>query len=973
MPTRNNIFEQEKPAKACEVNGTSVAGDWSEQTSLLVVLRKHLGLCATKAGCDNGQCGSCTILLDDQPVQACSYSWGQVRGKRILTVEGIPEDKRQMFAETFALAGAGCGFCVPGVAMRLFSLLASHDKPSRAMLQTALSQHICRCSATTAWLEAFQRKLRPGQPDAQLTLSHLLGESKVSRFDNSGCGVHRVKELLRGAPSFVDDVEVPDMLEGALAFVPYSWGNMRFVDTTRAELKPGVKAILTAYDIEHEGSFDLQPVDSDTLPSIPHLEKSSRANPETQIGLAEVVATSELLPSEDEGPSDVDDDDLPVVDSEETAALLGAALALWDEEGGRPSASAEKWEGTREKTGRKAYPWVIGRGDKVRCFGDVVALVVAEEREQAWAAADAVRAVIEESDPHFDAEYAFQRGFAEQVVHQVISRGDVEQAFRDAHTVVSGTWMTPSVDALTPEPPSCIAIPTGNKQMRIITAGSHPLAVQLHVARVLGWQPEQVLVECYPAADGLGARKQPVIEGHAALLAAQQEQPVKITLRRKDMSRLLPKRHSMRIHATLACDERGNFTGLRMGLFADTGGLPQHASEVLQQALVHACGPYRITAYQLTADAVCSNNPNAGELLSGGVMQVAFALESVIDMLSEHVRIDAWALRYRNALQPGDRLPNGQFLGEDCHIAAALEAVRDVYYKHGEVAGLACALKGSGVWHSSSKERDVRVQIAADSADSFRLLLPQIEDGRGGHHVMLRAICEVTGLPASSFTIEVGSQANEVLDNPSTQGSLSAMVQAVKMAAAGLKAALDEGESLVGLVFDGVHAFAVREDEPAVHPDLPSYLAFSYVAQVVVLDPSTGRIRRVVSACEVGDPLDLTQFSMQLEGAIHMGIGFALSEGLTFHEGRPEVYQPDECEPISSQYLPHFQTIVLTGAEGERMGENKAGGELGMIAVAPALASAISKREGVRHFVLPMRRSDTALAHRPPTHEGDSH
>jgi CO/xanthine dehydrogenase Mo-binding subunit len=903
-------------------------------------------------------------------------TWKDVEGARVTTSEGLSEERRELFAKAFARVGSGCGFCLPGLAMRLQTCFEQNPSPSRAMLQGLMSHHICRCTGYQGWLDTIQQMIRPTQPPPQVELYAHQEKEKVQRFNESGYGEPMVERLLAGEPVFVDDLSVPNALEGALGLIERPWGAIQFVDLQRAAQSDGVSSVLTAHELqlfldgEEEDTFD-----SDTLPSIPRIRKNVSVKdniPEAIVDtIPEVLSSPDTSDKDSSGSLQADlEDELPVADQEEASALLSEALALWDqskESSFGDNHRVERWTSDEALVQPQQITKLLpGPGQDISCDSDVIAMVTASSREDAQRAAKKLRVLVEDVDPQFDAEYAFQRGCAQHIVHQRMSRGDVDQAFRDAHEIVSGTWTTSPVDAICLEPPSCIAIPLEEGRMKIVTSGGVVSAVQEHVAQLLHTTTEHVEVVMMPAGGSFGTRTRPLIEGYAALMAVKEQKPVKLTLPRHTASRMLPKRHAMRIHATLACDEKGNFTGLRMHIFADTGGYPHAASEVLQQALVHACGPYRMTTFELEADAVCSNNPNAGALQNEGVAQVTFALESVIDMLSERVAIDAWALRYRNALQPGDRLPNGQFVGEDCSIATSLEAIRDVYYKHGDSAGLACSLKGCGIWHSPSKTRSVQVHIRAEEDGSYLLLSPFGETGEGTHALLIQAVAELTGLPASAFAIEVSSEGTAGLSHPDVQVGVGALLEAVEDAAKALQKALATKNDLVGQVFIGTKTFHIGEEEPAVHPDLPRYLSFSYAAQVVVLDQSSGRIRRVVTACDIGKPVDIASITLQLDGAVHMGLGYALSEGLELEEGRYVAKQPDELGHIPPQYVPYLHHVLLAQHEKQSLMESQSPGAIAMLPVAPALAAAIFRREGVRHRELPMRSSVTSLTHHPP-------
>ena len=141
------------------VNGeTRQADDVWEGESLLYVLRERMGLPGSKNACEQGECGSCTVYLDDEVVCACLVAAGQAQGRRIVTVEGLARgDSLHPVQQAFVDAGAvQCGFCTPGLVIAVHDLLRRGGRPSDAEVREALAGNLCRCTGYEKILDAVR-------------------------------------------------------------------------------------------------------------------------------------------------------------------------------------------------------------------------------------------------------------------------------------------------------------------------------------------------------------------------------------------------------------------------------------------------------------------------------------------------------------------------------------------------------------------------------------------------------------------------------------------------------------------------------------------------------------------------------------------------------------------------------------------------------------------------------------------------
>ena len=138
------------------VNGARLAFDVPEGASLLELLRDHAGITSPKDGCSpQGQCGACVVLVDGKPKTSCAVPATSAAGKSVLTLEGVSEDERHIYGEAFArMAGLQCGFCIPGITMKIKSVLDSNPDPGEEEIRRKLDPHLCRCTGYTPIVRA---------------------------------------------------------------------------------------------------------------------------------------------------------------------------------------------------------------------------------------------------------------------------------------------------------------------------------------------------------------------------------------------------------------------------------------------------------------------------------------------------------------------------------------------------------------------------------------------------------------------------------------------------------------------------------------------------------------------------------------------------------------------------------------------------------------------------------------------------
>ena len=229
------------------LNGTSRQIEPRPDETLLESLRERCGITSLKDGCSpQGQCGCCLALIDGNPKVTCATPAAAADGKEILTLEGLPAAERTLIGNAFAAAtGLQCGFCIPGIALRAHHLTARNPRPSRAEIAKAIDMHLCRCTGYVKIVDAIEliAQARRGEPVPEPCRDGRVGASLAR---------HRAAENTLGDHHYVNDLDVPGMLHGALVLSPHARARVVRIDTERARAHPGVIAVATAADVPGE-------------------------------------------------------------------------------------------------------------------------------------------------------------------------------------------------------------------------------------------------------------------------------------------------------------------------------------------------------------------------------------------------------------------------------------------------------------------------------------------------------------------------------------------------------------------------------------------------------------------------------------------------------------------------------------------------------------------------------------------------
>lgn len=614
------------------------------------------------------------------------------------------------------------------------------------------------------------------------------------------------------------------------------------------------------------------------------------------------------------------------------------------------------------KVGHLQQDWdvMIAKGDITRCVGDAVCLVVAENEAVLKQAKELVKVDYEPLEPvrtiqearAADAPILHPGGNLCQQRH--VTRGDARAALAQSKYVVTQSYRTPFTEHAFLEPECAVAFPYKDG-VKVYTSDQGVYDTRKEISIMLGWEPECIVVENKLVGGGFGGKEDVSVQHLAVLAALRVNRPVKAKLTRQESINFHPKRHYMEGTFTLGCDENGIFTGLDCEIHFDTGAYASLCGPVLERACTHSVGPYCYQNTDIRGFGWYTNNPPAGAFRGFGVCQSEFALESNINLLAEKVGISPWEIRFRNAIEPGKALPNGQIADCSTALKETLLAVKDVYEQNADHAGIACAMKNSGVGVGLPDKGRCKLAVRNGVVELYSAAS---DIGQGCATVFLQMLAEATGLPLEKLR-NMGANSEVAPDSGTTSGSRQTLItgEAVRMAAAELRADLDGAggdlSALEGLEYSA-EFFDPTDKLGADKPNPKSHVAYGFATHVVILDDD-GRVKEVYAAHDSGKVVNPTSIQGQIEGGVLMGLGYALTEDFPLKDCVPQakfgtlgLMRADQIPDIHAIYVEKEELLPFAyGAKGI--------GEIATIPTAPAAQGAYYARDHILRTSLPMQ------------------
>ncbi|MBN1335917.1 MAG: molybdopterin-dependent oxidoreductase [Deltaproteobacteria bacterium] len=652
--------------------------------------------------------------------------------------------------------------------------------------------------------------------------------------------------------------------------------------------------------------------------------------------------------------------------------------------------------------------------DRVRFWGEAVAVVLAETPEAAREGAERVEVEADPLPPVLDPEQALEAGApvlhpgGNLLVHLALRKGDAPAETGASPIVIERTYRTPAQAHVCLEPEIALAWPRtkgGTTEITVLAPSQNVFFDRYRIARVLGLPRRAVRVIQPPMGSAFGSREDLYAQHHAALGAWVAGRPVRIAWSREESQVATTKRHPARITCRAGLEADGRIRALEIDVLLDTGAYASWAPNVALKALVHAAGPYAVDHVRVDVRQVYTNHGISGAFRGFGVPQVAFAGESFVDECAEAVGMDPVAFRRRNHLHPGAATATGQVLGASSGLAACLDralakaeqveaALPPPPAGHLRGRGLATIFYGIGYGHGIPDIGSATASLAADG--TFEVRCGAVDYGQGALTVFQQIAGEVLGAGRDQVSIRTGDS-DETPDSGSTVASRQTYVsgEAVREACQRLEdgllsiAAAATGRPVERIAVDGrgatedgtvlldlctLAALASTPEGPferrarvrvSTHPlDAATgqgdpYRTYAWAAHVALVDvePATGRVKVVgyVAAHDVGRAIHPRMIRGQMAGGVAQGLGFALLEAHRYDaSGVPLTRGLDTYRVPRAPDVPEIASVIVEDPDPDGPFGAKGVGEPVILPVAPAIANAVAAATGERIRALPM-------------------
>lgn len=852
-----------------ELNGHTETFSGNPETTLLSFLRNEKNITSVKDGCScQGACGACMVEINGEAKLSCRTKLKNLDKARVNTLEGLPENVRDVLAKAFVEKGAvQCGFCTPGFLARTNILLQKNPTPTADEIKQALNLNLCRCTGYAKIIDAIHEASHRLQNQAATNRTELSGHVGTSYPK------YEALEMALGKRLFVNDLRFDGMLHGALCFSEHPKAKIIEIDTSVAEKLPGVVRVFTAADIPGN-------------------------------------------------------------------RFVGLILSDW--------------------------PVMIKPGETTRYIGDVLAGVVAQTEAIAREAVRLIKITYEIYKPVTDPHEAIKPRALQ--VHpdrnnlletcRIYRGGNADEIITGSDFISKGTYQTQRIEHAFLETEGAVAMPLDDG-IHLYSNGQGIYVDRKQVASLLNLPEEKVRVTLVSTGGGFGGKEDMTVQGHASLFAFLLQKPVKVVLSRDESIRMHPKRHPVYMDIEIGCDKHGKLTGLKLYAVGDSGAYASVGTKVMERVAGHASGAYHFPCVNIEALTVYTNNIPCGAMRGFGANQVAFALEGCIDELCKQGGFDRWQFRYNNALVEGKMTATGQVLHKGVGVRETLLAVKPFYDK-AHFKGLACGIKNSGVGNGMADFSDVIIEIKSEK----QVILHHgwTEMGQGVHTIAAQVLCEETGIPPEIVEVIVDSIAGIPTGMTTSSRATALLGNAILDAAKKIKEDLKNHslQSLAGNTYKGNYTCDWTTKPGADVKEIITHFAYGYATQLVVLDDN-GKIKTIYAAHDAGKIMNPVMFEGQIEGAVHMGLGYALTEDLPMIGGQLVSTKMRDLKILRAKDMPE---VVVLGVEvKDPVGPYgaKGLGEIGLVPTAAAVANAFCDFDGERRYSLPVKKPSHGL------------
>lgn len=947
------------------INGVIKSLDVAPNESLLTVLRRE-GYYSVRHGCESGECGACTVLVDGLSRPACVTLAAQVGGCSLTTVEGLGKARKlHALQEAFIDAGAvQCGFCTPGMLLSASALLKDNPSPTAEDVREALSGNLCRCTGYAGPVQAVLRaaallrgetppalsrpavEKQPWNPGRALEQGKSEGMAAATPHELSVVGkaerrVDAVK-LATGKAAFVDDIELRDMLYARILTSPHAHATIREIDVSEARALPGVLAVLTYKDVPHV--------------------------PYTRAGVA----------WPEPGPHDQ-----YVLDNR--VRFVGDRVAVVAAESVEIAEQALKLIQVEYET----LP------------------VILDPRLSSSPQAPGL---------HLETEsYGIASAEHNLAAHIQIETGDVERGFAQADLVVEGEYTLPQVQPAPLENHVAITYWDEDERLVVRTNNQAPYHVRRIIAPLIGLSPNRIRVTKPGVGGDFGAKRDVVIEDLCALLTIATERPVRLEYTRAEEFQSGGSRHSQIIRMKTGIRRDGTILANSLLLLANTGAYGTHAQEIGNTGL-RTLPLYPCPNLRFEAQVVYTNQPPAGDTFTSGLPQGFFALESHLDEVARQAGIDALELRRRNWIKEGNEIllsgegnqnrSSEKHILRSCGLPECLRIVEEKLqwkekrgkgpnerFRHG--VGLALAMQH--ITNPGQETASASLKLNEDG--SFNLLIGAANSGTGSDTLLSQIAAEILGTQVQNIVLHAADTDFTPFDTSTSLstsggavGEVAELVREQILTIAGqmlqcnaeqltitnnlITAPNRQTVTLSQVALQSLYIQHQRQImATASWTNQPVQPSFAAQGVEVEVDTETGvvHVLKVISAIDAGRTINPVIARGQIEGATAQALGYALSEEMLYdQQGRLLTDSLRTYHILHAPDMPVLETYMIETEDPSGPFGAKEIEELPLNALAPAIANAVADALGVRLPQLPLtpERVLRALRAQAQAHNG---
>ncbi len=657
--------------------------------------------------------------------------------------------------------------------------------------------------------------------------------------------------------------------------------------------------------------------------------------------------------------------------------------------------------------------------DKIRGSGDVVAVIIAETRQQAIAAIDKVKIEAEELHALLDPEEAMKPGSiliheekkTNLVAHHKVRRGSVDEGFKKSDIILEREYHTQLIEHAYMEPESAVCLLHSDGVMEIYGSMQHPFSTRKFVAALLGKDLSQVEVRGTTMGGGFGGKDDTaaIVCARTALAAMITKRPVKMTYKREWSIRESYKRHPYKMNYKMGLSKSGKINAVECRIIADAGNYTSVTPWVLWRSTVQCCGPYKVEHVKYDGYGVHTNNIFTGAMRGFGSPQVNFAVESLIEEASEKLNLSSLDLRKLNMVKQGDETITGQILdNHPVNMEKVLELVtKEIGYEEklkkcsrgisesDELYGIGLAISYRGMSLGAEGKDFCSAIINAQPDGSVLLETGVHENGQGLESAMILILAEQLGIKKERIHYR-NSSTSAIPDGGTTVASRGTVMGggAVTIAAKNFKTLIAE------TLFDSLQAkkeeFIFKNDTVRIkdkiysfdeiikmmfaHKTYPyayglfqgpevtwneedgsgkAYFTWVYSCQAVELtvEKKSGKVKllNAVAAHDVGKPINPAMIMGQIYGGMVMGMGYGLREEVKLCDGKVRSSNLHKYHLTRAKDVPEMKGIIVESIDSTSPSGAKGVGEPTNEIIAPAIANAIYNATGKRFYKLPIK------------------